>query len=130
MRGFQLLKSLVFLGQIFFIITSVEPDFLVPDFRDLVDGDVKKVAIMGDEHVGVGVVVEILLEPVARLKIKVVGGLIQQKQVGLFQKQLGKRDAHLPATGEFFCATLPIFFSESQAVQDDANLRFNVVTVA
>ena len=61
---------------------------------------VEEEAIVRDEDDRVGVGVEILLEPVARLEIEVVGRLVEQQQVGLAQQQLGQRDAHLPAAGE------------------------------
>ncbi len=47
-----------------------------------------------------GYCVEVLLEPEHALGVEVVGGLVEQQQVGLLQQQLGQRDAALLTTGE------------------------------
>lgn len=41
-----------------------------------------------------------LLQPVHRLGVEVVGGLVEEQQVGLFEQQLAERDAALLTTGE------------------------------
>ncbi len=130
MGCFQLLKALLLLRQIFFVITGIKPHFPVPYLGDLIDRDVKKITIVRDEHVSMGIVVEILLQPVARFQIEMVRWFVKQKKVRFFQKQLSQCNAHLPATGKFFRTAVPIFFSEPEPVEHHANFRFNVVTVA
>ena len=49
---------------------------LVPEFDGLVDGDVEEVAVVRDEDEGVGVVVEVVFEPVAGFEVEVIGGLV------------------------------------------------------
>ena len=49
-----------------------------------------------------------------------VGGLVEQQQVGLFEQQFGQRDAHLPAAGELFGAAFPIALRETQAAESTA----------
>ena len=84
---------------------------------------------MRDEDEGVGVVVEIVLEPVAGFEIEVVGGLVEQQEVGLLQQELGEGDAHLPAAGEFFGVALPVFLGEAEAAEDGADLGVEGVAV-
>jgi hypothetical protein len=55
-----------------------------------------------------------LFKPVARFKVEMVGGLVEQEQIRFLQQQLGQGNAHLPAAGKFFRATLPIFLAKSQ----------------
>jgi hypothetical protein len=43
---------------------------------------------------------EVLLEPQHALGVEVVGGLVEEEQVGLLQEQLAERDAALLTTGE------------------------------
>ena len=88
-------------------------DLLVPDLDDLVDGHVQKVAVVRDENKGIRVMCEVIFQPVARLEIKMVGGLIEQQQIRLLQQQLGQRDAHLPAAGKFFGLAMPVVFHET-----------------
>ena len=129
-RGLQLRAALRFLRQIFLVIAGIEEDLLVPYFSGLLHRDVKKITVVRDQHVGMRIIDQILLQPVAGFKIKMVRRLVQQKQVGLLQQQLGQRNAHLPAAGKLFRPPLPVFFLEAQAIQHRAHFSFNGVTIA
>ncbi len=59
-----------------------------------------------------------------------IGRLVEQQHVGLFEQQLGERDAHLPAAGEFLGAAGPIFLAKSESVEHRADLRLDRVAVA
>ena len=85
---------------------------------------------MRHQHVGVGIGGQILFQPVAGFQVEVVGGLVEQQQVGLFEQQLGERDAHLPAAGELFGAAFPIALRKAEAAEHGAHLRFDGVAVA
>ena len=64
-------------------------------------GDVvQEVAVVGDDHHGPLVLAQVPLEPGHRLGVEVVGGLVQQQQVGLLQQQLAERDAAHLAAGQ------------------------------
>ena len=128
--GFELLQALGLRVQIFFVVAAVKVNPLVPDLDDLVDGHVEKIAVVRDQHKSVGIVAEIFLQPVAGFEIKMVGGLVQQQQVGLLQQQLDQRDAHLPAAGKFFGLPGPVFFSETQPRKHGADLGLDGVSVA
>ena len=41
-----------------------------------------------------------VFQPLDRLDVEVVGRLVEQQYVGLFQKQLGQLDAHAPTAAE------------------------------
>ena len=73
------------------------------------DGHVEEKAVVRNQHEGVRIGFQIRFQPVARFEIEVVGRLVEQQQIGLFEQQLGERDAHLPAAGELFHAALPVF---------------------
>ena len=47
-----------------------------------------------------GYALEVALEPLHRLGVEVVGGLVEQQQVGLLEQQLAQRDPAALATGE------------------------------
>ena len=85
---------------------------------------------MRDEDEGVGIGFEVGLQPVAGFEVEMVGGLVEQQQVRLFEQEFGERDAHLPAAGEFFDAALPVFAAETEAGEHRADARFDVVAVA
>ena len=64
-------------------------------------GDVvEEVAIVGDGDDGALVVGQVLLEPGDALGVEVVGGLVQQQQIGLLQQQPAQRDAAPLAAGQ------------------------------
>lgn len=55
---------------------------------------------MGDCQDGAGVAGQVRFEPLDALGVEVVGGLVEQQQVGLGQQQLAQRDAAPLAAGE------------------------------
>ncbi len=64
-------------------------------------GDVvQEVPVVGDGDDGAGVLREVLLQPLHGLGVQVVGGLVEQQQVGGLQQQLAQRDAAALTTGE------------------------------
>ena len=128
-RGHQLGAALFFLRDVLFVVAVVDVHALVPELDGLVDGDVEEVAVVRDEDVGVGVVVEIVFEPVAGFEVEVVGGLVEEQEAGLLEQQFGQGDAHLPAAGELFGLALPVFFGEAEAAEDGADLGVEVVDV-
>ena len=73
---------------------------------------------------------QVFFQPVASLKVQVIRGFVEQQQVGLFQQQLGQGNAHLPATGEFFRAPMPIGGGKSQTAQHHSHLRLERIPVA
>src|SRR5271157_1046568 len=128
-RRDERIPALLLLLQILFVVSAVELHALVPDLGDAIHRHIEEVAVMRDQHVRVRIPKQILLKPVAGFEIKVVRRLVEQQQVRFRQQQLGKRDAHLPAAGELFCVTSPVFLDEAQTVEDGANLRIEGVAV-
>ena len=64
-------------------------------------GDVvQEVAIVGDGDDRPRVIAQVLLQPGHGLRVQVVGGLVEQQQVGLAQQQAAERDPPALATGE------------------------------
>ena len=55
---------------------------------------------MGDGDDGARVLGEVLLQPLHGLGVQVVGGLVEEQQVGGLEQQLAERDAALLTTGE------------------------------
>ena len=55
---------------------------------------------MGHGHDGARVGVEVALEPLDGLGVEMVGGLVEEQQVGLLEQQLAQRDATALATGQ------------------------------
>ena len=70
------------------------------DFGDPLRDVVEKVPIVGDGENGAGVLRQELLEPQHTFGVEVVGGFVEQKQVGLLKQQLCQCDAAFLTAGE------------------------------
>ena len=127
--GDELIAALLLLLQVLLVVAAVEVDALVPDLDDAIDGDVEEVAVMRDQDVGKRILQQKSLQPVAGFEIEMVGGLVEQQQVGLRQQQLGECDAHLPAAGELSGVARPVFLAKAEAVEHRADLRVERVAV-
>ena len=85
---------------------------------------VEEVAVVGDQHDAAGVVREIAFQPRHRLRVQMVGRLVQQQDVGLGEQQLGERDAPLLAARELL--DLGLARRAAQRVQRLLHLRVEV----
>ena len=65
--------------------------------QDMVDNIVQQIALMADDEDSCAIILEEILQPQGRLEVEMVGGLIEQQQVGRREQQRTQRDAHLPA---------------------------------
>ena len=61
---------------------------------------VEEVAVVGDGDDRAGILLQMLLQPVYRLGVEVVGGLVEQQHVGLLQQQAAQGHAAALATAE------------------------------
>ena len=48
---------------------------------------------MGDDQDGTGIIAQVPFQPGYRLRVEVVGGLVEQQQLGLLQEQPAERNA-------------------------------------
>ncbi len=81
-------------------------------------GDVvQKGAVVRNEQHGAVVVLQVLFEPLDRLDVEVVRRLVEQKDRGAPQEELGQLDAHAPAARELARGTAEIAPLEAQAEQ-------------
>ena len=66
-------------------------------FNDLVANAIEEGAVVADHHQRHIDLSEVALQPLNRGHVEVVGGLIEQQQIGLLQQDLAQGDPHLPA---------------------------------
>lgn len=74
--------------------------FAAVDLTDPLRDVIEEVPVVGDGEHRARVGREELLEPQHRLGVEVVGGLVEEQQVGLAQQQLAQRDTATLTTGE------------------------------
>ncbi len=82
---------------------------------------------MADQQHGVRIALEVVLQPQGSLEVEVVGGFVQQQEVGLAEQHGGQRNAHAPAAGEISAGTLLLLGVEAEAVQDGRGTRGRAV---
>ncbi len=70
------------------------------DFQDPSGDVVEKIAIVGHHHDGAVVILEEPLQPCHRLGVQMVGGLVQQQHVRMFQQQPAERHPPPFAAGQ------------------------------
>ncbi len=70
------------------------------ELEDPLGDVVEEVAVVGDEHDGAGVFLQVPLEPGDALGVEVVGRLVQEQEVGALEQDLAERDAPAFAAGE------------------------------
>ena len=85
---------------------------------------VEEVAVVRHQHDAAGIVLEVALQPGHRLRVQMVGRLVQQQDVGLGQQQLGQRHAPLLAAGELL--DLGVARRAAQRIQRLLHLRVEV----
>ena len=110
------------------VVALVQVDAAVCHLGHAVDHVVHELAVVADHDDGALVAAQKALEPLHRLKIQVVCGLVEHEHLGIADQQLCQRDAHLPAAGEVRGGLLDVAFLEAQAEQHAADLGLDGVT--
>ena len=93
-------QALALLLQVGGVVALVGVQPAAVDLGDPLRDVVEEVAIVGDGEDGAGVGRQELLQPLDTLGVQVVGGLVEQQQVGLGQQQPAQRDPAALTTGE------------------------------
>ena len=93
----------------------------------MVDAGVHEGAVVADDENGAVVVGDKAAQPLDALEVQVVGGLVQQQQVGVAQEELCQRNTHLPAAGELGARAFKVGDFEAQAGQDFAGVALELV---
>lgn len=86
--------------QVLGVVALVTVQAAAVDLADPLGDVVEEVPVVGDGDDGAGVLREVLLQPLHGLGVQVVGGLVEEQQVGGLQQQLAQRDAAALTTGE------------------------------
>ncbi len=97
------------------------------NFNGAVGYVVDKRAVVADEDNGLGVGAEKVFEPLNRLYVEVVCGLVEQEHVGFLEQYFCKFYAHAPAAAELRCGSVEVAAEEAQTCECALNVGFIVV---
>ena len=98
------------------------------DLQDPAGDVVQEVTVMGDQHDRAGIIVQCSLQPSDAFGVQVVGRLVEQQQVGLFQQQPAEGDAPALAAGKRRDAGFGR--RAAQRVQRDVDLAIQLPAIA
>ena len=93
-------------------------DVLVLDGEHARADLLEEAAVVGDQHEGAPVVGEEVLQPLDRVDVEVVGGLVEQKEVGIGEQRAGQCDARELAAGEGEEVALEHVAGQAEALDD------------
>ena len=112
------------------IVAGIELRMAVGNLNDPVCHLIDKIPIVGDGQHRSFEGVDILLQPFHAPQIQMVGGLIQQQNVRLFQQQPGKVHPGLFPAGEAGKFLASLFGRNAKTVADLIHLHIHVVAAA
>ena len=87
----------------------------------------QEVAVVRNQHERAVVRLEVLLEPVHRRKVEVVGWFVEKKEVRLRREHTGQLRAHAPASREGLERLRELFRREAEASERHLDARLDVV---
>src|SRR5262249_51191480 len=88
---------------------------------------IKKMAIVRDHDEHTFVVAQILLQPVDRIEVEVVGRLIEQQRSGIAEKHLSKKHANLLAALQLAHLAFMEDAFDAETIQQRAGIGFSGV---
>jgi len=98
------------------IVAFVAEQLVMLDMENDLTHTVDKIPVVGNQHQGTGIAFQPLFQPQAGVHIQVVGGLIEQQQVGRAHQRLGQIEANAPAAGKTAHRAQTLLSGKSQSV--------------
>ena len=125
--GAHLLQIILALLEVAAVVAGVGGHAAVLERGDVVDAGVHEGAVVTDDEYGAVVVSDKAAQPLDAFEVQVVGGLVEQQQVGMAQEELCQRDAHLPAARELGARALKVGDLKAQTGQDLAGVALEFI---
>ena len=125
--GSHLLQVVLALLEVAAVVAGVGSHAAVLERGDVVDAGVHEGTVVADDEHGAVVVGDKAAQPLDALEVKVVGGLVQEQQVGVAQEELGQCDTHLPAARELGARALKVGDLKAEAGKDLAGVALELV---
>ena len=111
------------------VIALPDVQLAVLEVEDVIDRGVQQVAVMADDEGRALVFGEVVLKPEGAFEVEVVGGLVEEEEVGLREQNRRERDAHAPAAGKVRAGTLLRVFVKAEARKNPRGARGRLIGV-
>src|SRR5262245_6955374 len=82
------------------VAAAIEGKLAGIEMQDPVDRIVEQIAIVTHDDQRARITRKVRLKPQRPFKIEVIGGLVEQQQIGLREKHGRERDTHAPSAGK------------------------------
>ena len=105
------------------VIAHIDRELALIQMQNGIDRLVQQITVMAHQQNGVGIVPDVALEPDRAFKVEVVGGLVEQQNVGCAKQRRCQRHPHAPATGQGGAGAVLRRLAEAEARQDDGRPR-------
>ena len=105
------------------VAAGVERQLAVFEMQDEFGRGVQEIAVMADDQHGAAIAAQEILQPQHAFEIEVVGGLVQQQEIGAREQNGRKRHAHAPAAGKFGTGTLLLLRGKSETRENRGGAR-------
>ncbi|MNM42933.1 hypothetical protein D3C81_537830 [compost metagenome] len=102
------------------VAAPVEGQFALLDMGHMINHRIQEIAVVGNQQQRARVTLEPVFQPEDRIKVQVVGRLVEQQQVGRAHQGLGQVQTHPPATGEVTYTAVHLLVGEAQTGQQFA----------
>ena len=112
------------------VVAGIELTVTVHDLDDPLSHLIQEVAVMGNGQDGALEGLDVGFQPLHAVQVQMVGRLVQQKDVGLFQQQTSQVDAGLLAAGEGVEFLLALVGGDGQTVADLVHFYVHLVAAA
>lgn len=112
------------------VVTGIVDHLLFySEIHDVCADGVHEILGVGGDDEDVVVGGEVSFEPDDGAEIEMIGGLVEEEEMGLDEERAGEGDAHAPTTGHVFCGLFHHGGGEPETVEDAACLCLERVGV-
>ena len=112
------------------VVAGIKLSVTVHDLNDPVSHPVDKITVMGNGQNRTLECVDVAFQPFHTVQAQVVGGLVQQQNVRLFQQEPGQIHPGLLTAGKAVKLLCPLLRSNAQAVANLVHIHIHLISAA
>ena len=106
------------------VIARIELCLRVFDVEDLRCRAIEEITVVGNDEQRFRISAQVLLEPIERVGIEMVGRLVEDENIGLDEKQTNEREARSFAAAERIDGLVLLAFGEAEAGEHRTDAGF------